>query len=237
MIALQKSPSSSTSKAIVFDSGTLISFSMNGLTDLIKDLKGIFKGKFLITAEVKREVIDTPLRIKNYELEALKIKQLLDQGTLEMPSSLGIKDEEITGKTNKILDVANTFFVGNGRDIHLLDVGEASALALSRILTEKGIKNILAIDERTTRMIVEKHENLRNFLEKKIHVRIKVNHENLKFFDGFRIVRSAELAYVAYKKGLVKIKDKSVLDALLYAMKFKGAAISGDEIEEIKRLG
>ena len=228
--------SSQINKAIVFDSGVLISFSMNGLTDLIRDLKRIFRGKFLITLEVRREGIDTPLRMKSYELEALKIKQLLDEGVLEMPSSLGIKDEEITKKTNEILDVANTFFVGNGRDIHLLDVGESSALALSRILTEKGIKNILAIDERTTRMIVEKHENLREFLEKKLHVRIKVNHENLKFFDGFKIVRSPELAYVAYKKGLVKIKDKEVLDALLYAMKFKGAAISSEEIEEMKRL-
>ncbi len=224
-------------KAIIFDSGTLISFSMNGLTDLLKDLRGIFKGKFLITSEVKKEVIDTPLRIKNYELEALKIKQLLDSGVLELPSSLGVNDSEISKKTEEILSVSNNFFIGGGRDIHLLDIGECSALALSRILTEKGIKNVLAIDERTTRMIVERHENLREFLEKKLHVRIKVNHENLKFFDGFKIIRSAELAYVAYKKGLVKIKDKDVLDALLYAMKFKGAAISGEEIEEMERLG
>lgn len=231
---LQKT--SLANRAIVFDSGALISFSINGLTDMIKDLKEIFKGKFLITSEVKKEVIDTPLRMKNYELEALKIKQLLDEGVLEMPSSLGINDSEISVKTKEILDVANTFFVGNGRDVHLLDIGESSALALSRILTEKGIKNVLAIDERTTRMIVEKHENLREFLEKKLHVRIKINHENLKFFDGFKIIRSTELAYVAYKKGLVKIKDKEVLDALLYALKFKGAAISSEEIEEIERL-
>jgi hypothetical protein len=86
-------------------------------------------------------------------------------------------------------------------------------------------------------MIVEKHENLREFLEKKLHVKIRVNHENLKYFKDFKIVRSTELVYVAYKKGLVKMKNPQVLDALLYAMKFKGAAISGEEIEEIKRLG
>jgi len=225
-----------TQKAIVFDSGTLISFSMNGTTDLIEKLKGIFKGKFLITSEVKKEVIDTPLRIKKFELEALKIKQLLDDKVLEMPSSLGIADPEITIKTNEILNMANSFFIGNGREIHLLDSGESSCLALSRILTEKRIKNILAVDERTTRMIVEKHENLKEFLEKKLHVKIKINHDSLKFFHGFKIVRSAELAYVAYKKGLVKIRNENVLDALLYAMKFKGAAISGEEIEEMKRL-
>src|SRR3989344_4196246 len=156
------------SKAIIFDSGTLISFSMNGVTDLIRELRGIFKGKFLITSEVKKEIIDTPLRIKKFELEALKIKQLLDDRILEMPSSIGIKDAEIATKANEILNLANSFFIGNGKEIHLIDFGDASCLALSRFLTERGIKNVLAIDERTTRMLVEKHENMREFLEKKL---------------------------------------------------------------------
>ena len=226
------------SKAIIFDSGVLISFSMNGIIELIKKLKEIFSGKFLITSEIKKEVIDVPLGIKKFELEALKIKRLLDDGILEMPSSLGISDSEITKSANEIMTLANTCFSGSGREIHLLDVGEASCLALSRILTEKGIKNVLAIDERTTRMLAEKHENLREFLEKKLHVKISINHESIKFFRDFKIIRSPELAYVAYKKGLVDLKDgKVVLDALLYAMKFKGASISEDEIEEMKRLG
>jgi hypothetical protein len=226
-----------TNKAIIFDSGVLISFSMNGMTEIIKKLKGIFSGKFLITPEVKNEVIDIPLKIKKFELEALKIKQLLDLGVLEMPSSLGIKDSDITGTTKSIMNIANTCFHTRERDIHLLDVGEASCIALSKVLAEKGIKNVLAIDERTTRMLVERHENLREFLEKKLHVNISVNHESVKFFRNFNIIRSPELAYVAYKKGLVDLKDgKIVLDALLYAMKFKGSSISGDEIEEMKRL-
>jgi len=55
-------------KAIIFDAGTLISFSMNGATDIIRDLKGIFKGKFLITKEVMNEIIDKPIRIKKDQL-------------------------------------------------------------------------------------------------------------------------------------------------------------------------
>ena len=226
------------SKAIIFDSGVLISFSMNGVTDLIKKLREIFKGRFFITSEIKKEVIDVPLKIKKFELEALKIKKLLDEGVLEMPSSLGINDFEITNSTNKIIALANTCFNGGGKDIHLLDMGEASCLALSKIFTEKGIKNLLAVDERTTRMLVEGHENLREFLEKKLHTKISINHESIKFFRGFDIIRSPELAYIAYKKELVDLKDGAiVLDALLYAMKIKGASISGDEIEEMKRLG
>ena len=42
--------------------------------------------------------------------------------------------------------------------------------------------------------------------------------------------------YIAYKKGLVRIKDKKILDAILYALKFKGCSISTDEIERIKKL-
>ncbi|PNX46130.1 MAG: hypothetical protein BV456_12670 [Thermoplasmata archaeon M8B2D] len=234
---VQQFKPSSSGKAIIFDSGTLISFSMNGVTDLIRKLKGIFKGKFLITQDIKREVIDTPLKIKRFELEALKIKALLDEGIIEMPSSIGMNDSEISSKAQEIMNTANKMFASSNRDVHLLDVGECSCLALSKMLTEKGIQNVLAVDERTTRMLSENHEGLRNFLQKKLHTKIKINEESVKLFQGFRFLRSTELAYVAYKKGLVPLKNGNVLDALLYAMKFKGAAISGEEIQQIERLG
>ena len=224
-------------KALIFDSGVLISFSMNGITDIIKRLKGIFPGKFLITSEVKREIIDVPLRIKKFELEALKIKALLDEGVLELPSSLGIKDSEIEKEDNEMLRIANSTFNGQGKDIHIVDHGEASCLALSKILTQKGIKNVVAIDERTTRLLVEKPENLKIIFEDRMNTKVTIKSGNLKFFKDFRIIRSPELAYVAYKKNLVGLKNALVLDALLYALKFKGAAISGDEIEQIKKLG
>lgn len=226
-----------TQRAIVFDSGALISFSMNGITNIIKRLKKIFKGKFLITPNVKKEIIDTPMKIRRFRLEALKLKQLLDEGVLELPSSLKINDSEITKKTNEILDVANSTFNGEGKNIHIMHTGEASSLALGKILNERKIKNVIVIDERTTRILAEKPENLKKFLRKKLHVEIKIRMENLSLFKDFRIIRSTELVYVAYKKGLIKLKDGNVLNTLLYAMKFKGAAISGDEIEQIKRIG
>ena len=230
-------PVSGQGKAVIFDAGCLISFSMNGITDYIRRLKSIFKGKFLITNQVKFEIIDKPIKIKKFELEALKLKALLDDKTLELPSSINIDDNEVSKKTDEFLRVANSTFSGRGKDIKIMDLGETSCLALSRIITEKGIKNIIAVDERTTRLLVEKPENLIRIFERKMNTKINSKRENYKFFSGFRIVRSAELVYVAYKKGLVKLKGNLVLDALLYAVKFKGAAISGDEIEQIKRLG
>lgn len=225
-----------TKKAIVFDSGALISFSMNGVTNIIKNLKKVFDGKFLITSDVRKEVVDTPIKIKRFELEALKIKQLLDQGILELPSSLGIKDSEIKIKTEEFLNVANSTFNGGGKDIHIMDKGEASCLALSEILNKKGVKNVIAIDERTTRVLAEKPENLKNFLERKLHVKLKVSEKNFDVFKNFKVIRSPELIYIAYKKSLIKLKGENALDSLLYAMKYKGASISKEEVEEIKKI-
>lgn len=223
-------------KAIIFDSGTLISFAMNGLFDEIVKLRKIFDGKFLITHSVKEEIIDKPLNIKKFELEALRLKKLYDEKVLESPESLGIRDDEISQISNELLNHANTSFQANGKEVKLVSLGEVSCMALSKLLTAKGIVNVIAVDERTMRMLGEKPENLRKLLESKLHTKVYSNRKNFDAFGGFRFIRSTELIYVAYKKGLVGIKDEKLLDALLYAMKFKGAAISGDEIEEIKRL-
>lgn len=222
-------------KAIIFDASTLISFTMNGLLPELRELKKIFKGKFLIPVEVRQEVVDKPLGIKRFELEALKVRSLIEDKVLEMPSSVGIKDEEISFRTKEIIEKSNSLFYGSRGPIHLIDSGEAACLALSEILTSKGIDNVVAVDERTTRMLCEKQENLRKFMEKKLHTKIVVR-EKEDFCGNVKFIRSIELIYVAWKKGLVRWKDKETLDALLYAMKFKGASVSDEEIKEIKRL-
>ena len=224
-------------KVLIFDSGALISLSMSSLIEELRGLKKIFDGKFIITKEVKGEVVDRPLNIKRFELEAMRTQQLINDGVLEMPSSMKINDSEIAGKTYEFLNIANNVFETRKRPVHLIDVGEASCLALSKILSERGIENIIAIDERTTRMLGEKPENLKKLMESKLHMPIFEKKENYKFFKDFRFVRSTELIYVAYKKGIIRMKNKNVLDALLYALKFKGTAISDDEIREIERIG
>ncbi len=228
--------SENKSKVIIFDSGTLISFSMSGITDIVEKLKGVFDGKFIITSDVKREVIDRPLQIKKFSLDALKIKQLLDKKIIEMPSSVGLKDNEVARKTEEMLNRANSTYKEKSRDIHIIDLGEASCLAVSQMLNEKGFDIIIAVDERTTRMLGEKPENLATLLEKRLHVKINSNKENYNFFREFKFIRSAELVYVAYKKKLIDLKNGNVLDALLYAMKFKGCAISDYEIAEIEKI-
>jgi len=223
-------------RAIIFDASTLISLSMAGLFDQIRDLKSSFKGHFLITKDVKKEIIDKPITIKKFELEAMRLKDMLEKRVLEEPAIFGINEEELNKLTYNYTETANSTFFNSKRDIFLIDAGEASCLALSKLLTQKGVKNVLAIDERTIRMICEKPDNLRKLLIKKLHTEIKPRKEKYKLFEGFKFIRSSELVYVAYKKGLIKLKYPNLLDALLYAVKFKGCAISGTEIEEIKNL-
>ena len=63
-----------------------------------------------------------------------------------------------------------------------------------------------------------------------------LNTNDLRTLGQFRFIRSSELVYVAYKKGFIKLNDKRALEALLYATKYKGCAISWEEIEQLKRL-
>ncbi len=224
-------------KAIIFDAGALITISMNGLDKELIRLKGIFDGVFLITQQVKKEVIDKPLTIKNFELEALRTKKLLDDKVIELADDYGLDNKSIENKSNEIMNIANSFFMSPKEPVRLLHLGEASCLALSEMLNKEKIKNVIVIDERTTRMLIEKPENLRELLIRKLHTNISLVKQNFEYFKNFQVIRSAELIYVAWRKGLVELKDGIfILDALLYAIKSKGCAISSDEIEEIKKL-
>ncbi len=224
-------------KAMIFDAGALITISMNGLDKELRALKNIFDGAFLITRQVKKEVIDKPLTIKNFELEALRTKKLLEDKIIELAEDYGIDDNSIANKTEELMEIANSFFMSPKEPVKLLHIGEASCLALSSILNKKNIKNVIVIDERTARMLIEKPENLRELLIRKLHTNIRLVKNNFNYFKDFQVIRSAELIYVAWKKGLVDLKNGTfLLDALLYAVKSKGCAISHEEIEEIKKI-
>jgi len=208
---------------------------MNGLTDLFVKLKNIFNGKFIMTSEVKYETIDRPLQIKKFELAALKIKKLLDDGIFEPPSK-ECSQLEIKNETAKILNYANNSLTARGEFIHLIDRGEASCIAMDIMCRKAGIKSVIVIDERTTRMLGEKPENLRKLLESKLHTSVEMKHD-FEFMKDITFIRSSELVYIAWRKNLIELKGGDVLDALLYATKFKGNSISRQEIEEIKRIG
>ncbi|PIN77936.1 hypothetical protein COV15_00985 [Candidatus Woesearchaeota archaeon CG10_big_fil_rev_8_21_14_0_10_34_12] len=221
-------------KALVFDSSTLINLASNGLLDVLVNLKKIFDGNFYITESVEYEVVEHPINIKKFELNALKLKNLIGD-CLTMPE----ENNEISTLAKEIMESANHTFKARFKEkeeyVHLIDSGEASCLALSRLLSKKGVKNLIVIDERTTRMLGENPENLRKLFEKKFHTKVSSSESNYSTFKGFSFIRSSELMYIAYKKGMIELGNNT-LDAVLYATKFHGASISRSEIETMKKL-
>ncbi|MEK6889047.1 MAG: hypothetical protein AABW80_02975 [Nanoarchaeota archaeon] len=223
-------------KVLIFDSGALINLAMNGLLHILPELKKTFNGKFIITKSVKYEIIDRPINIQRFELEALRIKQLFESKIIELPDSIGIDEKTIEKSTKELMDFANHTIQSQGRWIQIVSDAEMSCLALSTECTKLGIENLIAIDERTTRLLAENPEGLEELMKKKLHLPAKLSSTNTDIFLAYRFIRSSELVYVASKKNLLQISDPKALEAALYATKFHGAAISWEEINELKKL-
>lgn len=220
-------------KYIVFDSGPLINFSMNGSLPLLRKLKKVFNGKFLITEKVKTETMDYPEKIRRFELGALQLESLFNEGVLELPKFNQKQKEQLRKESEEIMTLANSTFMAKGKNLHLIHEGEATTLALAHILKEP---SVIAVDEKTIRMMCENPENLRKLLQKKLRTPVNSNKKNYDFFKKFKVIRSTELVYIANKKKLLDLKDPRALKAMLYAMKYKGCAVSKEEIEEMARL-
>ncbi|NCN98718.1 hypothetical protein COU62_02975 [Candidatus Pacearchaeota archaeon CG10_big_fil_rev_8_21_14_0_10_35_219] len=223
-------------KVLILDAGPVINLSINGLLELFEKLSQLGDIKIVITEQVRKEIIDKPLGIPRFELGAIRAEKLMENKILILPESLGISKKEINAKTKEIQSRINNTFKAENKFINIVSEAESSCLALSLILTEKKIENIIAIDERTTRMLFEKPENLESLMSKKLHKRVYLANQDFRNIGKFRFIRSPELVYVAYKKGLTELKSKKALEALLYATKFKGSSVSYEEIKQIKKM-
>ena len=224
-------------KYLIFDAGPLINFSMNGLLDSFEKLKQTFKGEFLITKEVKKEIIDHPKTVKRFELGAIRLEQLYNKGVFKLAEINQEEVDELRRLRDNFLQKANSMFKTKKREVHLLDKGECAALALSTILKRKNNEDIpLVIDERTTRILCENPENLKKLMEKKLHTSIKANTSSYDLFKGFKIIRSTELAYMIHKKDLFKLDHPKAFEAIVYGLKFKGCSISEKEVQALSRM-
>ncbi len=223
-------------KVLILDSGTLINLSMNGLLYILEELKKTTQVRLAITKAVRYETIDRPAGIPRFELGALEINNLLKSNILELPQSFSISEKQLNTYTKTLLEKANHALQSNDAAITIVSTAEMSCLALSSLLEKEGFETLVAIDERTTRTLCEKPENLEQIMSSKLHLEITLNKKNLAEFKNYRFIRSTELVYVAYKKGLLRIKDPKALEAALYATKFKGAAVSFEEINILKSL-
>lgn len=235
-------------KYLIFDAGPIISLTMNGMLPIIEKLKSVFDGEFVLTPAVKREVVDKPMRIKKFRLEAIQVEDLISRGIFKMATDI-VALQKLNRETKRILKVVNGILrvTATGEKINIVHEGEAECLAFANLCggentlansnKKAGARCVIVIDERTTRMLTEAPKSLEAMMEQKLHTPLDANISLLKELKDIKFIRSAELLYVAFKKGLVSIKgDGDLLDALLYGVKFKGCAISSKEIDEIVRF-
>jgi len=222
-------------KYLIFDAGPIISLTMSGMLSILEKLKENFDGEFILTPQVKKEVIDRPLKIKKYALESVQVQNLIDKKIFRMAEEF-VDIHKLENETKRILKIAEGVLrvEQTGEKINLIQKGEASCIAFSFLCKER---NVIIIDERTTRLLTEAPQNLEKIIGKKLHIPLKANLSLLKDFKDLKFIRSSELLFVAYKKDLIPLKkDKQLLDALLYGVKTKGTAISSYEIEEMKQM-
>jgi hypothetical protein len=222
-------------KVLILDAGPIINLSMNGLLEIFEKIhkQGI---TITITNYVYQEVVDRPSHIPRFELGALRVKELVERGIIKFATDIGLAQAEIESETQRWLKIANSAIRSENHFIEIVSIAEISCIAVSSLLNKKRIENIIGIDERTTRILFEKPENLRDLMSSKLHRNITLHTRELENTKQFRFIRSSEIVFMAYKKKFIEIKDKHALEALLYATKFKGCAISWEEIEQLKKL-
>lgn len=216
-------------KKIVVDSSSLITLSSNCLLKTLKGLKEKENISFIIPESVYRESVETPLKIKRFEFNAIKIRNAVTKGILEIVKTT----PEIKRTMNELSSVTANLCSADGRLLTLINKGEAETLALMKETDAR----ILLIDERTTRMLIEEPQNVMNFLEKRHRCSITFHKGKLdlfkNFFEEIQVIRSVELIALAYDDGSFEMemeKSKEALEAALFAAKYSGCAVSANEI-------
>ena len=215
---------------IVFDSGVLITFSETCFLGLFQDLKNEL-GEFIITKGVLDESVTKAKKTMRFKLSGLRIEEKIDDSVFTISDS----NKELNDATKNILDITNSMFLINNRPLKIIHLGEAQRFAFSCIPKETH----LAVDERTTRMLIEQPHALLKILKRKNKTNnITFNEDKyLKFKEiigNVNAIRSVDLLAFAYKKELLKklYLNKENLKASLYAFKFRGCSVSFEEINE-----
>jgi hypothetical protein len=230
-------------KKIVFDSGPIISLTMNNLLWIIEPLQKQFGGEFIITPGIYSELVEKPLSTKKYKFEALQILPYIIKKNLQISES-----KDIYSKANELLELANKCFMAHGSWIKIVHIAEMEALAEAILYNADAI----VIDERTTRTLIESPHLLKTILEKKLHTEIKVNEANLarlkQEIGSLFVLRSFELVAMAFELGLLnkymqeeekKILpnlERSVLEGVLWAVKLNGCSVKREDIYSLIKM-
>ena len=222
----------------MFDTGPIISLAMNNLLWLVEPMRTHFGGEFYITPAVYRELIETPLKTKKFKFEAFQILKLINKGFIKV-----VDNPNVYNDTRKLLEISNKIYKSRGNWIKIVHLGEVESIAAAMNYNS----DAFVIDERTTRTLIENPDRLHKTMEKKLHSKVTVDEANLaefkKLTKDIKMIRSTEMVVMAFELGLLnkylpnlKNARKQLLESVLWALKLNGAAISGNEIDEMVRL-
>jgi len=216
-------------RRMICDSSSLISLSMNCMIPVLVELSE--KADFIITQSVYDEIITNPLKRGHHIMGPMKFKALVQQGILQIEKA----DYQ---ETEEILDSSNSIYFARHKQLKIIQLGEAEALALAND------GDVLLMDERTLRFLIEKPNDLRDLLQHRMHKGISMNQQRSnafrKYCQGVSVIRSSELIAVAYEMGILEKyfagDSYEVLKACLWALKYKGCSLSVKDIEEYLKM-
>mgnify|MGYP006294631517 CR=1 FL=1 len=226
-------------KSLVFDTGPIISFTTNNLLWLFSELKEKFKGDFYISEATKRELVDKPLLTKKFKLEALQVRKIIKQGVFDV-----VENEKLKKKTIELLDLANNCFFAKKHPLNIAHYAEISDIAACILLGS----DVMVIDERTTRLLVEDPMHIQKILQRKLHTKVSVDKGKVEEFSSkvrkLKMIRSVELVTVAYELGLlnrylaedIENPKSTLLESALWGVKLNGCSVSDEEIDKIIKM-
>jgi len=227
-------------KALVFDSGPIISLALNNLLWVLEELKKHYEGDFLAPPAVYQELVERPMNILRYRFEAYQTRELFNKGVLKIGDGEVFREMRQTA-----LSLAGRLLYAKHHPISVIHEGDAEVLALAYSAGAEAV----VMDERTTRVLLEEPDALRKIISSKLHTKVKLEKKALKEFlrnfSGCRVIRSVELVAIAYELGILdRYSDnpqqpeakEAMLEASLWALKLKGATVSQNEIEKILKV-
>jgi predicted nucleic acid-binding protein len=243
---IQVQATGSLGKSIVFDTGPIISLSTNNLLWILEELKKKYGGEFYITKRVKSELIDKPFETKKFRFEAIQVLDLISRDVLKIYDSV-----EANSRADKVLDLSNNCLTAKNNFIKIMHPAEAQVVGAALELNS----DTIVVDETATRYLIEGTERIVKRLENKFHSKIMVNKENISKlraeFKNLHVIRSFELAIIAYELGLfdkysigispklvpgVKDLRSEVLPGILWALKLNGCSVKEQDISDAIQL-
>ncbi|MFH1780353.1 MAG: hypothetical protein ABH803_04425 [Candidatus Micrarchaeota archaeon] len=219
---------------VVCDSSSLISLSESCNISVLPFLKEEFGLNFVIPPAVQEEIISHPLKVKKFAFSAVRLRKLLDDKVLQVITSPTLMKE-----SKRILEESNSLFRVRNRPLQILQEGEAQCVALFSSISA----NLLLVDEKTTRMLLEDAGKLAQTVTAENGKDCLVDESKYSFFSKLgkevRVIRSTELLALAFEKGFFDgFKDNKsfAFHAALYALRKSGCSISTVELDEYEEL-